>query len=90
VVAATLLRRLSRLGRRHAAPRRLAAAGSIGASSERSEGGTNSARIEPPTAEEMPATSAPTTVVAPVVLAGLCSRRSTPGNVRDLQLPAAL
>ena len=76
MIAAALLRRLSRLGRRNAAPRRLAAVGSIGASSERSEGGTNSARIGPPTAEEMPATSAPTMVVAPVVLASLCSRKS--------------
>ena len=38
------------------------------------------ARIEPPTAEATPATSAPMKVMAPVGLAGLWSRRSNAGQ----------
>ena len=56
IIAAVLPRRHSCHGRRLAAPRRLAAADSTSGSSERSEVSTNSARIEPPTAEETPAT----------------------------------
>ena len=82
----TLLRRHSCLRHLHAAPRRLAAAGSASGSSERSESGTNSARIEPPTAAETPATSAPTTVMAAVGLAALCRRTS---NARQREGSAA-
>ena len=80
IIAAVLPRRHSCHGRRLAAPRRLAAADSTSGSSERSEVSTNSARIEPPTAEETPATSAPMKVMAPVGLAGLWSRRSNAGQ----------
>ena len=80
IIAAVAPRRHSCHGRRLAAPRRLAAADSTSGSSERSEVSTNSARIEPPTAEETPATSAPMKVMAPVGLAGLWSRRSNAGQ----------
>ena len=76
MIAAAAPRRHSCLGCRHAAPRRLAAAGSTNGSSEQSESSTNSARIESQSAEETPATSAPTMVMAPVALAGLCRRTS--------------
>ena len=80
VEAAALRRRHSRLGRRLAAPRRLAAAGSTSGSSERSESSTNSARTELQSAEEMPATSVPATVVTVVGIAGLYSSRSNAGQ----------
>lgn len=53
---------------------------STSGSSEGNEGSTNSAIIEPPTAEETPATSALMNLMAPVGLAGLCSRRSNAGQ----------
>ena len=80
MIAAAAPRRHVCLGRRHAAPHRLAAAGSTSGSSERSESSTNSAMIESQSAEETPATSVPATVVTVVGLAGLYSSTSNAGQ----------
>ena len=80
MLAAAAPRRRSRRERRLAAPSHLAAASSTSGSSERSERSTNSARIEPQSAEKTPATPAPTTVMAPVALADLWRRTSNAGQ----------
>ena len=67
----------------HAASRRPAAPAKAASGSESS---TNSARIETPTAAETPTTSAPTTVMTAVGLAGLRSSRS---NARQREGSAA-
>ena len=82
MLAAAAPRRRSRRERRLAAPSHLAAACSTSGSSERSERSTNSARIEPQSAEKTPATPAPTTVMAAVGLAALC-RRTSNGRQRE-------
>ena len=75
MIAAALRRRHSCLGSRLAALRRRAGQRPAAPlySSEWSEICVNAATIGPPIAAETPATSAPTTVMTPVGLAGLCS-----------------